>query len=234
MEELAIKAYTGLYPKKELDKRFSVRFSSRFNAYNANVKYYSDRLNFRLSRRWDGVSEEIITGLLQSLMNKVFRTNIMTVNIELYNIFLTKAYQGAEKNDIDPELQASFERLNSRYFNNSVDLPNLVWGGETRAKLGSYEFGSDTIKISSIFKDNPELLDYVMYHEMLHKKLKFRYSGSRSYHHTKEFRQMENAYPYAKELEQKLRHFLRKSRRSVPVPKKRPKKSQSLIDWFFS
>jgi predicted metal-dependent hydrolase len=234
MEELAIKAYTGLYPEKDVDKRFSVRYSSKFNAYNANVKYYQDRLNFRLSRRWDGVSEEIITGLLQSLMNKVFRTNIMTINIELYNIFLTKAYQGAQKDDIEPELQASFERLNQRYFNGSVDMPNLVWGGSTRAKLGSYEFGSDTIKISSLFKGNPELIDYIMYHEMLHKKLKFRYTGSRSYHHTKEFRQMEKAYPNARELEQKLRIFLTRTQQPIKKPSQRPQKKQGPIRWFFS
>ena len=45
-----------------------------------------------------------------------------------------------------------------------MQTPNLVWGKNSFRKLGSYEYGSDTITISKIFLESDKsLLDYVMY-----------------------------------------------------------------------
>jgi hypothetical protein len=73
-----------------------------------------------------------------------------------------------------------------------MEIPNLEWGSNSKRKLGSYDYHTDTISISTIFLDSEqELLDYLIYHEMLHKKLKFNSKNNRSYHHTKKFKAKE-------------------------------------------
>ena len=81
------KAYKGLF-NKELDKKSKLKYSRAFKGYNANVKYNQGYMEFRLSYNWKEVSDEIKIGLIQSLLNKVYKTNIKTVNIDLYDIFL--------------------------------------------------------------------------------------------------------------------------------------------------
>ena len=68
--------------------------------------------------------------------------------------------------------------------------------------------------MSSIFKEGDEvLLDYVMYHEMLHKKHKFRNVGNRSMHHTGKFKQKEKEFEGYYEAEEGIKRLIRKNKR---------------------
>jgi predicted SprT family Zn-dependent metalloprotease len=49
------------------------------------------------------------------------------------------------------------------------------------------------------------ILDYVMYHEMLHKKFKFNNSGIKTRHHTKEFKKEESKFENSKIIEKELK-----------------------------
>jgi predicted SprT family Zn-dependent metalloprotease len=106
------------------------------------------------------------------------------------------------KTETEPVLAESFERVNSEYFNGLIDKPNLVWCNG-RSRLGFYDYGRDTIAISRVLEDRQRLIDYVMYHEMLHKKHKFNTKG-RIRHHSKDFRQDEKAFRDAELLEKEL------------------------------
>ncbi|MEK6876580.1 MAG: hypothetical protein AABX63_04155, partial [Nanoarchaeota archaeon] len=92
------------------------------------------------------------------------------------------------------------------------EKPNLVWHNSVR-RLGSYEYGSDTISISRVLLEDSNLMDYVMYHEMLHKKFKFNSSNGRTCHHTKEFKEMERKFENSIEMEQRIKGIERKSNR---------------------
>jgi hypothetical protein len=113
-----------------------------------------------------------------------------------------------EQTKSDPILQASFDRVNKDFFVNLMDPPNFVFGGGT-TKLGSYEYGTDTIMISEVLLEDQELLDYVIYHEMLHKKHKF----SEGRHHTKAFRLDEAKFGDIAALEARLGKLLRRAKR---------------------
>ena len=63
---LALRAYQELFPGQEADRMFSVYYTDRFKAYNANVRYTRDKMEFRLSRNWKEVSEEILKKLLRT------------------------------------------------------------------------------------------------------------------------------------------------------------------------
>jgi hypothetical protein len=217
---LAEEAFKGLYPDKEFNYEAVIKYSGKFHGYNANVRYSPVSLQFKLSRNWKSVSREIQMGLLQSLMNKVFKTKIKTMNIDLYNIFLKKVHFTIPKTEEDPVLEESFKRVNEKYFNNILEIPNLKFGSDSFTKLGSYEYGSDTIIISNLFKDEILLLDYIMYHELLHKKYKFNEKDGRSYHHTKLFRTKEREFEEP-DIEHKLKLFLarKKIKRFFRLPK---------------
>lgn len=204
-------AIAGLFPERAGRYSTQLKYSGKFKSFNANVRMSGSRIAFCLSRKWETVSCEIQIGLLQSLLLRLFRAKGETQNLELYEMFMKNMSKAALVHTQEPELLVSFERVNDGYFYGMLDPPNLVWGDKSLRKLGSYEYGSDTITISRIFFGGPaRLLDYVMYHEMLHKKHSFSSKNGRSYYHTHKFRKQEQEFTGYPAIEKELSSFIRK------------------------
>ena len=213
MSQLIIEAFQQLYPDKELKYSVSLKYSRRFSPYNANVRLYGNNLIFHFSKDWKKISKEIQIGLIQELLIKILKNKRKTINIELYNLFMKNVHLAVPKTKTDKILEESFDRVNEAYFNGMLDKPNLQWGNDSTSKLGSYEYGSDTITISTIFKnEQKKLLDYVIYHEMLHKKFKFQNKNGRNLHHSNEFRKMEAKFPDRDLIEKEISRLARKHR----------------------
>lgn len=216
-EELVKTAFERLYPEKTMDKEVSLKYSGRFSDYNANVKMSRTSLEFNLSKKWRGVSKEIIIGLIQDLMLKILKDKKKSLNIDLYHNFIKSLHYSISKDKTDPVLEASFERVNEKYFSNLIEKPNLIWGTYSKRKLGSYDFHTDTISITRHLQNQDrKILDYVMHHEILHKKFKFKSSGNRNRFHSKEFRKAERAFENSEEIEKRLKYIgkLRKKRKT--------------------
>jgi len=207
--DIIAEAFSQLYPDKSFRHITTVKYSNRFNDFNANVRYTTNNLIFNFSKKWKTVDRDIKIGLIQDLLNKVFKTKIRTNNIDLYHIFIKKLHLTIPKTKTDPILEAAFAKLNEQFFHSTLEQPNLQWGTASIRKLGSYDYQSDLITISTVLQNNQELLEYIMHHEMLHKKLKFSHSGR---HHTPEFKRLEKAYPNQKVLENKLKYLTTKKR----------------------
>lgn len=209
------KAFQELYPTKSLDYNTKIIYSGKFKPYNANAMKSPATLTIKLSKKWRKISEDIQIGLIQSLLVKFFgRTKQPTFNMDLYENFIKNIHIAIPKTKSDPLLEDSFNRMNERFFYGLIEQPNLKWGSHSIRKLGSYDYQSDEISVSLIFKNKPsEILDYVMYHEMLHKKHKFKNSKTgRSYHHTAKFKKDEKAYPNSKQIEKEITKICRKQR----------------------
>jgi len=204
---LVKQAYREISGGKDLDYSVKVQYSGKFSDYNANVKYGRGRMQFGLSNSWKEVSDEIKVGLFQSLLKKIFHLKAETINIDLYNKFLKNVHIAAPKTESAPVLGESFDRINEKMFNGMIDRTNFRWG-ESGRLLGRYEYGSDTIMISKALKEDYELLDYVMHHEMLHKKHKYNYKNGRSTHHSHAFRAEEKAYPNSDVMEARLKRVV--------------------------
>lgn len=214
MSELVKEAFQQIYPDKELKYSVSLKYSRKFKPYNANVKRYGNSLMFNLSKDWKKISKDIQIGLVQELLVKILKgNNKKTMSMELYNLFMKNVHLAVPKTKTDEILDASFERVNDAYFNGMLDKCNLQWGSDSTSKLGSYEYGSDNITISTILKTaRKELLDYVMYHEMLHKKFKFSSSNGRTIHHSSEFKKMEAKFQNSDLIEKEISGLARKHR----------------------
>ncbi len=131
--------------------------------------------------------------------------------MELYSSFVKNLHLSAQKTETDERLKALFERVNAAYFNSSIELPNLKWGLSSRTRLATYDYHTDTIKVSAVFKDaDDEVVSCLLHHEMLHKKLKFRSSSGRSIHHSRQFRELEKAFENRDSTEQRLQAFARR------------------------
>jgi hypothetical protein len=212
-------AYRELFEGKELEKTIRLKYSGKFSDYNANVRYGAGWMEFNLSSKWAAVSDEIKMGLIQSLMQKIFKTKKETINIDLYNKFLKNAHISAPKKENDEVLESSFSRINEKFFNGMMEKPNLEWGNSSHL-LGRYEYGSDTIIITKLLEHDYELLDYVMFHEMLHKKHKFVAKKGRTTHHSRQFRVDEKSYPSSEVLEARLKRVIRAKKLVMPVSKR--------------
>jgi len=211
MDKLVDQAFSLLYPDRSIDFVSKLTYSKAFRGFNANVRYTKLKLEFRISYSWKDISDDIKIGLLQSLLNKVFKTDIKTMNIELYEIFLSKLQKVTPVVHTEGILSDSFNRMNQAYFNGLLDMPNLVFGKNNFHTLGTYTYQDDTIMISRSLLKDMNLLDYVMYHEMLHKKLNYKKTGKRTVHHSKEFRELEKQFE-DKDAEKKLKAFVRRQR----------------------
>lgn len=208
------KSFTSLFPDKSIENyNLKVKYHDKFNPYNANVKYSKNNFQFNLSKKWRKISQEIQIGLIQQLLLKIFKEKKKTTNIDLYNLFMKNVHISIPKDKTDEFLEESFNRINEKYFFGMIERPNLIWGNFSVRKLGHYEYGSDTISISTIFKNSDlDILDYVMYHEMLHKKHKFHNKNGRNHHHTKEFKEKEKQFENSHLMEDKISRFIRKLR----------------------
>ncbi|HET91349.1 MAG TPA: M48 family peptidase [Chloroflexi bacterium] len=107
------------------------------------------------------------------------------------------------------DLEQVFERVNAAYFAGQLARPGLTWNRTiTGARFGHYDALRDTVMISVTF-DAPDVpdyaIDFVMYHELLHKHLGINVVNGRRYAHTAEFRAAEQRFSHYEEA----RAFLR-------------------------
>jgi predicted metal-dependent hydrolase len=237
-EHLIKKAFKELYPDKEFTYRPILKYSGKFSGFNGNIRFGFNKIDIRMSKQLKKVSEEIRIGLIQTLLVKVIRPKAMkkvkTTNMDLYNSFLKNVHIALPKEVESSLLLQKFIKINEQFFNGLLDQPSLKWGTYSKSKLGQYEYGTDQISISKHLEHAPDaLLEYVLYHEMLHKKHKFTSKNGRSHYHTKAFREDEKKFPNAMQLEKEIPQYLRWKRKPRTLRNnKKPSMFQSFLDRF--
>ena len=224
-------AFQELFPTNQLNYKIILKYNKKLGDFNGNIRLQNNILQINMNYKWKEIDQEIQKGLIQTLLIKMFSKRFKypskntTFNIELYNNFVKRIPTLTPITKTNPVLEESFHRVNQDHFYNLIDQPNLVWGTASKSKLACYNFHNDTFTVSTLFQETrSEILDYLIYHELLHKKQKFKYKDGRNYFHTKKFRQAESLFPNQKQIEKEINSIIRKS--------KRPKK-QSLFKTIF-
>jgi hypothetical protein len=122
-----------------------------------------------------------------------FRETLLT--IEMIGVRLEEKARGEVYN-----LEEVFKRVNDRYFGGRMEKPILTWNKLiTYRKFGHYVPSTDTVMISIALdaKDvAPYVIDHVMHHELLHKKLGVKVVNGRMIAHTPEFRAQEQSFKH--------------------------------------
>jgi predicted metal-dependent hydrolase len=96
------------------------------------------------------------------------------------------------------DLAALFEQLNQRYFDGALQRPHIGWSTRSwRRQFGCYDPGPNQIVLNRRM-DRPGIpqfvVEYVLYHEMLHVKHPTRRSGCSLLSHSPEFRAEEKRF----------------------------------------
>ena len=212
--DLITPAFSELYPEKEFAFTSRIRYSRQFKPYNARMQRRGNELQLRLSYDWKEIDSNIVQGLVQVLLLRMFGGKQKTLSIDLYHSFLKKIPEVTERGESDPLLEKTFTRLNERFFAGFMEKPTLAWGQASTSTLAHYNLHTDTIVVSTLLKNAAvELLEYVLYHEMLHKKHQFTSSGKHTRFHTSAFRDEEKKFGETERLERELQQFVRGHRR---------------------
>jgi hypothetical protein len=131
--------------------------------------------------------------LLHLTETEAYRT--IQKDLNLLEGLTTSGHEGA---GVCHDLSASFDRVNAGYFAGGMARPRLVWSRSvTGRKFGHYDPATDTVMISASLdaSDVPVyVVDFVVYHELLHKTHETRWQGDRAQVHTPTFRRDERAF----------------------------------------
>jgi hypothetical protein len=184
-----------------------------FAGLNHTIRIRKQRVYVRVSDILRDAPQPVYRALAFILVSKLFNKRAMAEHEKLYRQY---AYQPQvlRASDLARQkrgrkvltnavgrvynLDKIFARLNRRYFNNELAKPTLSWSARrTKRILGHHDYVHDAIVISRSLDhaSAPELLvEYVLYHEMLHMKHRPRVINGRRVYHTAAFRADERRY----------------------------------------
>ena len=212
--EIFQESYSELRPGN-LVPELKVEFFAFANVNNT-IRLREGRLLVRLSDLLEGAPDGVLRAIAHILLAKMYRQPIDRGYAARYRKYvgshdivrkahLVRQMRG-RKLLRSPrghfyDLDAVFEDLNTRFFHGLMARPRLSWSQtKTRRILGHYDPAHNAIIISRIF-DHPAVpryvLDYILYHEMLHLKHPVKLRGSRGCVHSAEFQAEEKLFPRA-------------------------------------
>lgn len=103
------------------------------------------------------------------------------------------------------DLSILFKKINLDYFQGQLPQPRLIWTSRRAVRrLGYYHAEINTIAINKKLDEIkiPQLLlEYVLFHEMLHQNIGIKTQNGRRYAHTSSFKREEKKFKYYKEAE---------------------------------
>jgi hypothetical protein len=114
-------------------------------------------------------------------------------------------------------LQTLYQEINSRYFNNQIEISRIGWGLRISwVRLGHYDPVHHTITLSPVL-DSPRVpkfvVSYIVYHEMLHAIFEDAPAHSTRRHHPPEYGRVEKAYPDYGKAKKFLMEYCRNRKR---------------------
>ena len=210
--ELFQETYSELRPGTAVPE-MTVEFFAFANVNNT-IRLRNGKLLVRLSDLLEGAPETVLRAIAHILLAKMYRKPIDRGHAARYRKYVgshdiarkahlvrqirgRKLLRSARGHFYD--LDAVFEELNTRFFHGLMARPRMSWSQtKTRRILGHYDPAHNAIIISSLF-DHPKVpryvLEYIVYHEMLHLKHPVRLRGSRRCVHSAEFQAEEKLFP---------------------------------------
>ena len=182
---------------------------------NHTIRVRDGKVFVRLTQIFEAAPMEIQKSLASILVSKILRKRVPRADLENYQAFVktesvqTQAFENRRrrgrkivttaKGEVY-DLTEIFESLNRIYFENSLPKPVLTWSAQkTFHRLGHHDSTHETLVISKSLDDKKVpafVVEYVVYHEMLHIKHPTIIRNGRRYNHTPAFRRDEENFKY--------------------------------------
>jgi hypothetical protein len=204
--------YRELRPRTALPP-IHVRFYA-FVSINNTIRLRQGELFVRLSDLLEGAPEPVLHAIAHILLAKLYRKPVDRAQSARYRRYVAshdisakarlvrqirgrKQIQSASGHHY--HLDEIFEELNRRFFHGLMGRPQLTWSRDhARNRLGHYDPAHNAIVISRVF-DHPRVprfvVEYIVFHEMLHLKHPVKLRGSRRCVHSREFMAEERVFP---------------------------------------
>lgn len=184
---------------------FQARFYP-FSNVNNTIRLREGRILVRISDLLEGASDEVLHAIAHILIAKLYRKPIDARLNRRYRDHVngkavrTKAElirQMRGRKQIDTarghvyDLEEIFDELNQKFFHGLLGRPQMTWSREHATRLlGHYDPAHNAIVISRAF-DHPRVpryvVEYIVYHEMLHTLYPVKVRKGRRCVHPKEF-----------------------------------------------
>jgi hypothetical protein len=197
-----------------------------FSNVNNTIRLRNGKLLVRLSDLLEGAPETVLRAIAHILLAKMYRRPIDRGQAARYRKYvgsrdivrkahLVRQIRGRKRlrspRGVFYDLDIIFEDLNTRFFHGQMARPRMSWSQlRTRRILGHYDPAHNAIIISRIF-DHPAVpryvLEYIVYHEMLHLKHPVTLRGSRRCVHSAEFQAEEKLFPRVQEANSFLKRL---------------------------
>jgi len=190
-----------------------------------------DRIEFKVSDYLDGSPDDVIESMAWYLVCRAFRKRCPEGKADLYLNYARSpelwmrnksTYMSRSRNlSFEPKgdvrnLDSVFRYVNTCYFQGHLPFPTLAWSTESpRTRLGFY-FAPLNLLAANKVMDSERVpryvLEFVVYHELLHHLNAGRRYPGRQVHHTKSFRDHEKAFSHYEDAERWLRRLVRECR----------------------
>ena len=187
-----------------------------FAGINHTARLNEGRLSIRISDLFKDAPLHVGRALATILLSKLYRKKVDAAVHRTYRSFILRADiqerarvartdrgRGARISQARGrhlDLEPIFDRLNSEYFEAALKKPRISWSTKrSRYILGRYDSTHDTIFISRLFDSvnvPAYVVEYVMYHEMLHVRHQTRVRDCRMQVHTPEFKNAERRFAH--------------------------------------
>ncbi len=106
---------------------------------------------------------------------------------------------GSDARGVHHDLAAAFDRVNAACFGSRLQCPKLGWTRtHTVRKLAHYDAARDRVVVSITLDDErvpASVIDFIVYHELLHRELDGPPGGGRRVTHSRRFRVAERRHP---------------------------------------
>jgi hypothetical protein len=199
-----------------------------FAGLRSTIHLRDNHADVRISDVLEGAPPLVLEALAEILIAQVFRRR---PSREARECYLAYVFRPATRRRIEDsrrrrgskrllpargrcyDLGEIFRRLNRKFFRGELPQPRLGWSPKrSRSVLGHYDSAHGVIIISSLLDSISVpryLVEYLVFHEMLHVRYPVERRGHRRVLHSREFRQAEKEFPHYERARRKLRQFCR-------------------------
>ncbi|MCJ7606242.1 MAG: hypothetical protein MUO94_00150 [Thermoplasmata archaeon] len=188
-------------------------------------------LNFRVSDYLKGAPPEVTDATAWYLLCRARRDQCPVGKVDTYMTYIRSKEMWAPKREVfisrakgisfrpkgtSRDLDSAFDYVNSMYFSDALERPELAWARESPSRrIGFYHPPLNILAVNRALDSErvPRfVLEFVVYHELLHGVLEPVGGPDRRVHHTAEFRRRERAFSRYEEAETWITRISRRAK----------------------
>lgn len=195
----------------------------KYTGIKSTVRLKKNVLEIKVSDMLYDAPEKVLVGLAYILISKIAGKKCPKIEQKIYRLWINSTEMNLRHLQTRKErghsvihkpfgavynLEDTFEKLNHKYFDSVLSMPILYWGkNATVKKYGHYDPSKHAILISKVLDDEkiPQyVVEFVLYHEMLHIVHDVKQSDYQNRCHHREFREDEKKFERYEDAEKWL------------------------------